>query len=311
MPRAPEVSSTEGVYVAATKARPATEEPVKRTAAKSPASSPAKRSPAKAANGAATKTAAKAPAKAAKAAATATKTRTATKSAAAKSAPARGRPKKATSKGADDAEATTTDVETDEQDLEVDAELDGGPGDDIEIDPEDLNLEDLEVDATDDDSETPETDGAAAKKPAKAVVDPAPADEEEIVEPSEKDKASGDFVWDEDESEALRQARKDAELTASADSVRAYLKQIGKVALLNAEEEVELAKRIEAGPLRDPADDRARPRRARSCPPRSVATWCGSAATATARKTICWKPTCDSSFRWPSATPAAAWRSST
>ena len=58
---------------------------------------------------------------------------------------------------------------------------------------------------------------------------------------------SGDFVWDEEESEALRQARKDAELTASADSVRAYLKQIGKVALLNAEEEVELAKRIEAG----------------------------------------------------------------
>ena len=219
---------------------------MKRTAAKSPASSPAKRSPAKAANGAATKTAAKAPAKAAKAA-TATKTRTATKSAAAKSAPARGRPKKATSKGADDAEATTTDVETDEQELDGDAELESGPGDEIELDPEDLSLEDLEVDATDDDSGTPETDGAAAKKPAKAVVDPGPADEEEIVEPSEKDKASGDFVWDEDESEALRQARKDAELTASADSVRAYLKQIGKVALLNAEEEVELAKRIEAG----------------------------------------------------------------
>jgi RNA polymerase primary sigma factor len=56
------------------------------------------------------------------------------------------------------------------------------------------------------------------------------------------------FEWDdEEESEALRQARKDAELTASADSVRAYLKQIGKVALLNAEEEVDLAKRIEAG----------------------------------------------------------------
>ena len=66
-------------------------------------------------------------------------------------------------------------------------------------------------------------------------------------EPTEEDKKSGDFVWDEEESEALRQARKDAELTASADSVRAYLKQIGKVALLNAEEEVELAKRIEAG----------------------------------------------------------------
>ncbi|QUF06859.1 RNA polymerase sigma factor [Actinosynnema pretiosum subsp. pretiosum] len=69
-------------------------------------------------------------------------------------------------------------------------------------------------------------------------------------EPAEEENAKpgeGDFVWDEEESEALRQARKDAELTASADSVRAYLKQIGKVALLNAEEEVELAKRIEAG----------------------------------------------------------------
>nr|WP_208383589.1 RNA polymerase sigma factor [Modestobacter marinus] len=70
-----------------------------------------------------------------------------------------------------------------------------------------------------------------------------------VAETDEKDaEASGDFEWDEEEeSEALRQARKDAELTASADSVRAYLKQIGKVALLTAEEEVDLAKRIEAG----------------------------------------------------------------
>jgi RNA polymerase primary sigma factor len=57
---------------------------------------------------------------------------------------------------------------------------------------------------------------------------------------------SGDFDWEE-ESEALRQGRKEAELTLSADSVRAYLKQIGKVPLLTAEEEVELAKRIEVG----------------------------------------------------------------
>ncbi len=71
---------------------------------------------------------------------------------------------------------------------------------------------------------------------------------------AKKDEAEADegadspeFTWDEEESEALRQARKDAEMTASADSVRAYLKQIGKVALLNAEEEVDLAKRIEAG----------------------------------------------------------------
>jgi RNA polymerase primary sigma factor len=231
--------------VAATKARPATEEPVKRTAAKAPA----KRSPAKASNGSATK-AAKAPAKTAKAA-TATKTRTATKSAAAKAAPARGRPKKATTKGADDAEATTTDLEVDEQDLDSDAELENGPDDEIDLADVDLNLEDEDLEddvadgAEDEVAEPADTDEDAAKTSAKAAGEE--ADDEEIVEPSEKDKASGDFVWDEDESEALRQARKDAELTASADSVRAYLKQIGKVALLNAEEEVELAKRIEAG----------------------------------------------------------------
>jgi RNA polymerase primary sigma factor len=67
-------------------------------------------------------------------------------------------------------------------------------------------------------------------------------------EDEKEEEEGGEFAWDdEEESEALRQARKDAEMTASADSVRAYLKQIGKVALLNAEEEVDLAKRIEAG----------------------------------------------------------------
>ena len=70
---------------------------------------------------------------------------------------------------------------------------------------------------------------------------------EDPAEPLDNVEQSGDFVWDEEESEALRQARKDAELTTSVDSVRAYLKQISKVALLNAEEEVRLATQIEAG----------------------------------------------------------------
>ncbi|TDC42219.1 RNA polymerase sigma factor [Micromonospora sp. KC213] len=73
----------------------------------------------------------------------------------------------------------------------------------------------------------------------------------ELAQAAETDAANSasdnDFEWDDEESEALKQARRDAELTASADSVRAYLKQIGKVPLLNAEQEVELAKRIEAG----------------------------------------------------------------
>jgi RNA polymerase primary sigma factor len=58
---------------------------------------------------------------------------------------------------------------------------------------------------------------------------------------------SDDSVWDDGESVLQRRARRETELAVSTDSVRAYLKRIGKVALLNAQQEVELAKRIEAG----------------------------------------------------------------
>ncbi|KIQ20707.1 RNA polymerase subunit sigma [Rhodococcus sp. Leaf7] len=97
------------------------------------------------------------------------------------------------------------------------------------------------------DLDVPEGELAAESDVVEVVAVGDEAEDDTATDPTPEDKASGDFVWDEEESEALRQARKDAELTASADSVRAYLKQIGKVALLNAEEEVELAKRIEAG----------------------------------------------------------------
>ncbi len=96
-------------------------------------------------------------------------------------------------------------------------------------------------DEVDDEAEPDEPDFDEANLEEDELGDE-PAEEEE-----EEEEDPGSSVWDEDESAALRQARKDAELTASADSVRAYLKQIGKVALLNAEQEVSLAKRIEAG----------------------------------------------------------------
>ncbi|MFT3662604.1 MAG: RNA polymerase sigma factor [Gordonia sp. (in: high G+C Gram-positive bacteria)] len=105
----------------------------------------------------------------------------------------------------------------------------------LDVAPEDLEDADIELD-----DELVEADRTPAKAAGRGKAK-APA------KSGDSEKTSSDFVWDEEESEALRQARKDAELTASADSVRAYLKQIGKVALLNAEEEVELAKRIEAG----------------------------------------------------------------
>ena len=133
----------------------------------------------------------------------------------------------------------------DGEEVETDEDVEVEPDGDLEV--EEVDLEDLEVDDEPVAAEAAEGEGAAAKPAPKVKVAAPATDDDDIAEPSEKDKASGDFVWDEEESEALRQARKDAELTASADSVRAYLKQIGKVALLNAEEEVELAKRIEAG----------------------------------------------------------------
>ncbi|MFC4336410.1 RNA polymerase sigma factor [Salininema proteolyticum] len=89
--------------------------------------------------------------------------------------------------------------------------------------------------------EAPKPKKRAAKKTAKKAA----AKKGKKGEGDEPDES--DFEWDEEDSEALKQARKDAEMTASADSVRAYLKQIGKVPLLNAAQEVELAKRIEAG----------------------------------------------------------------
>ncbi|GLZ45284.1 hypothetical protein Acsp06_14690 [Actinomycetospora sp. NBRC 106375] len=139
--------------------------------------------------------------------------------------------KKAPAKGAKNGGATKTDADAPEGAEEIDG-ADGPEGADLE------GLEGAELEA------------AASELTEDVVVlgaEVVEAAEVETEEPTEEDKKSGDFVWDEEESEALRQARKDAELTASADSVRAYLKQIGKVALLNAEEEVELAKRIEAG----------------------------------------------------------------
>ncbi|CAM5342042.1 RNA polymerase sigma factor [Corynebacterium variabile] len=128
-----------------------------------------------------------------------------------------------------------------------------GDFDDVEEDFDDIDdNEDL---AADDDLDPDDDDDDDAGTPAVAVA--ADADDEHTDDADEdapttgaaavKAATDGSFVWDEDESAALRQARKDAELTASADSVRAYLKQIGKVALLNAEQEVSLAKRIEAG----------------------------------------------------------------
>ncbi|GAB4079422.1 RNA polymerase sigma factor [Modestobacter muralis] len=102
-----------------------------------------------------------------------------------------------------------------------------------------MSATDLEVPATTTGDELSEPD---LTTPA---VEDAPAAEGATTAPAADEV---DHEWDDAaDAVALRQARKEAELTASTDSVRAYLKLIGRVKLLTAEEEVDLAKRIEAG----------------------------------------------------------------
>ena len=116
---------------------------------------------------------------------------------------------------------------------EVDAEpAEGEVVEDVVV--EDLVVEgvvapDAVVDETDD------TDGEKAK-PAVAVVE-------------EETEDAGFTYSDADDDDAPAQQVVTA--GATADPVKDYLKQIGKVALLNAEQEVDLAKRIEAGLFAD------------------------------------------------------------
>ncbi|MDO5627761.1 MAG: sigma-70 family RNA polymerase sigma factor, partial [Mobilicoccus sp.] len=80
--------------------------------------------------------------------------------------------------------------------------------------------------------------------------DAGPADKAKTAKKGKNDKGdepgeSGFVLREDDEDDAPAQQVVTA--GATADPVKDYLKQIGKVALLNAEQEVELAKRIEAG----------------------------------------------------------------
>ncbi|MEU3348093.1 RNA polymerase sigma factor [Streptomyces sp. NPDC006700] len=91
----------------------------------------------------------------------------------------------------------------------------------------------------------------AAKKTTAAKKDDVELLEEEVLEEAkgaeepEGTESAGFVLSDEDEDDAP--AQQVAAAGATADPVKDYLKQIGKVPLLNAEQEVELAKRIEAG----------------------------------------------------------------
>ena len=204
---------------------PVTKAAVKPAAKKAPAKKPAatKASPARSAAKPGTTTASAAAAKKsipAKATAKPSASASASKGPATKAAAASGR-KAATS------EEFVEVLETDEGLVEIEPELDDVDG---EVLKEAAELEaDLEADLAEDlaaveseDGEKEGTEGAAAAEGDEAFVI---SDVDDTDEPIQTVTVAG----------------------ATADPVKDYLKQIGKVSLLNAEQEVELAKRIEAG----------------------------------------------------------------
>ncbi|MCU1475016.1 sigma-70 family RNA polymerase sigma factor, partial [Amnibacterium sp.] len=132
--------------------------------------------------------------------------------------------------------AARTKPASDDADDEDDADIEAPEV--IEADADALETTDdvAEVETTDDDAAPEETPEVATDEEAT----------EETVEAPEAPLPTGALVLsmsDEDEIPVYSTA-----ITgATADPVKDYLKQIGKVALLNAAEEVELAMRIEAG----------------------------------------------------------------
>jgi RNA polymerase primary sigma factor len=226
-----------------------------KTPAKAPAKSAAKApAPAKTAAKAPAKTAAKtpqvpgkapatAPAKAAEkptatkaAPAKATTKATATKAAPAKASPAKAASKAASTKGAkepvgDDEDVSVVLVVEGEDAVEI-----------VDIDEADLEAV-IDVDLTEAAVLEVELEAEIAEEIAEVTGEAKEGDAKEAKEGEEESEAF--VISDVDDTDEPVQTVTVA--GATADPVKDYLKQIGKVPLLNAEQEVELAKRIEAG----------------------------------------------------------------
>jgi RNA polymerase primary sigma factor len=158
-----------------------------------------------------------------------------------------------------------------EVDLDVEAELDADV--DLDVDAELVDLTELVDDDSDDviielesdevevevevEAEAGLADGASPDGGDDSDDVPGPAADQDSGQPAPADAAGrpGKPAGEESEDEAFVYGDDDEDLPAAqvavagatSDPVKDYLKQIGKVPLLNAEQEVELAKRIEAG----------------------------------------------------------------
>ena len=246
----------------ATKKTAAPKTATKKTAAKKTAGS--KASTAKKATkktSAASKTSATKQAAAAKRTTAAKKT-TAKKSAAASKTTAAKKtsPKKTTTRGK---KAEVEALEEEQELLENPAEVDEVDEDAVEPGDEDLNdEEEIDLESELDDDEDDEDDEKHGEDREPEEDDDEEEDEEEDApanaieglnkaiaqaKANAKGQKKGNSFTVSDSDETDEPAQRVTVAGATADPVKDYLKQIGKVALLNAAEEVDLARRIEAG----------------------------------------------------------------
>jgi RNA polymerase primary sigma factor len=155
--------------------------------------------------------------------------------------------------------ADDTDTDADDLDPEVDFEAVGELAEDIDVEEALSDLVGDEDEAPEDGADAEadadgdgEPDSAAASAGAvaadSAAGPPGAAVAGRVVAPAGTktgEESEEEFVYGDDDDDLP--AAQVAAAGATADPVKDYLKQIGKVPLLNAEQEVELAKRIEAG----------------------------------------------------------------
>ena len=151
-----------------------------------------------------------------------------TKKSAAKKTTATKTPRKTTAKKSAPAKKEEP-LEDDALDDE-DAQVDDADLDDFDADLDDVDSDD-EDDLDDDEESEPEDDDDE--------------DEEERKKPEEPKEKGAFVVRDDDDDENLTPSGNPKRRVIAA--VKDYLKQIGRVSLLNAEQEVDLSERIEAG----------------------------------------------------------------
>ena len=176
---------------------------------------------------------------------------TARKSSAKAAAPAKATRKRAASKSAkavkDETEemAKTEELANEDSSDDLDDQVDEDGLENLDDDLDDVDDGGLDGDDDDIDDESGEDDDV-----------PEDEEDDEGTEPGRKEpeqpKEKGAFVVrDDDDDENLTPSgnpkRRVIAAGATADPVKDYLKQIGRVSLLNAEQEVDLSERIEAG----------------------------------------------------------------